>query len=753
MTSENLPVVRRSWYHCGISSMVTVLSIAGIILLCTAFYQHQKAQTVLSKRLLWTNPHFNETLLKETNTDSLQYLLDSTVDILESNGVVTWLDYGTLLSVWRDKMVIPDDSKDVDIAINFSDNERAWYILQQHLPLKSLEMCKKHLGPNPDILPGKHVVMETNISSSLWWYRIFPSALNISDAELRKDDTCSNTRPGLDVFSYSYCSDGFLCRGNIGFPPVFPLYGFSYVPAPVDYIFPLTYLNTSKRHYRVPGQTEKYLKFRYGCLGAIGSVCKPVKNLNKFYEPINPADSWPESNLTLVTGLWNIEDSTNNSDKRAFETYKYRWFPHMLKRVRFPMVIFVGDEEMVNWAMHLRGCNQTSEAYDPVLCRNTWVLALPKESFLVETGNIWIRDFLDTSKFLALSVKEKGKHNITAKLEHSHTWKKAILFQKPNLVNLALETNPFKSSYFAWIDAGFSHGTYNRIVHPNTADIISKEALSEGGILTLDGAFAPNVCQNLPVLFKDCVKFYSTDFMLASRETWKETVRHKFYEYLIGALKMGMLPDEQAVYGSMACENSSLIHVPCMSSDTTMSKPNIEGEAGSTFHQMMKFSTSNNKSTLGYGGGEQCRSLSIRVCLAASIAVCLFVLFSVLHFQTCNKGFGFAATLLLACVVLSWYIMQYIAVFIVFFLCVGFSLGIQKLVKGSSIWLCFIHLKVVLILCWEFLCITLGAWAYMWLNMFSSASVGVFTWVNGTHSVNAWKKSGKLLAVKYFWHS
>ncbi len=538
-------------------------------------------------------------------------------------------------------MVIPDDSKDVDIAINFSDNERAWYILQQHLPLKSLRMCKKHQFQNLDILPDKHVVKETNISSLLWWYRIFPSALNVSDAELEKGYTCATMRPGLDVFSYSHCTDGFLSTGNIGFTPVFPMFQFTYLPIPVDFFFPLTFLNISKRHYKVPRQTEKYLKFRYGCLRPIGPVCKPVKNLKNFYEPTDAADSWPESNLTLVTGLWNIEDSTNTSDNRVFETYKNMWFSHVLKRVRFPMVIFVGDQEMVDWARHHRGCNETAVAYDHILCRNTWVLALPKESFLVETGNTWINDFLNACKVLASSVEEKGENNMTTKLEHTDMWKKAILLQKPNLENLALETNPFKSSYFAWIDAGFSHGTYNRIVCPHTVDIISKEALSElteGGILTLDGAFAPNVCQNHSVLFKNHAKFYSTDFMLASRETWKETVRHKFYEHLRRALKMVMLPDEQAVYGSMACENSSLIHVPCMSPDTTMSKPNIEGEAGCTFHQMMKFSTSHNKSTLGYGDGEQCRSFSIRVCPAACIAVCLFVLFFLLHFQTCNKG-------------------------------------------------------------------------------------------------------------------
>ncbi len=554
------------------------------------------SQTVLTQGRLRKGVRLVKSQFKESDTYSLQYMLDTTLDILESNGIEAWLDYGTLLSVWRDKALVADSSGDVDIAIHFSDNSRAGKVLQENLPLHGLDVCNKVPGLNPKILPHKHVVMETNFTSLLR-YRVFPSALNVRAPE--RALICSSLLPGLDLFSYSQCTDSFLCRADVGFTPIFPMYGFGYVPVPREWILPLTFLSTSRKQYRVPRQPERYLELRYGCLGAVGSVCRPLQNIHRFYEPIQ-ADFQADSPVTMVTGLWDIKaDKLNCKDNRTFESYKHKWFPNTLRQIRFPLVIFVGHPEMVNFTWHLRGCNESSHTHDEVLCRNTWIHLIPVESLMVETGNTWINNLVNMTDFLSVNLAlRRDEYTLPDRPELTNPWLQALWFHKVNMVNFALEVNPFKSSYFAWIDAGFSHGAFSRAIQPQTIDYISEQPLSQltrGGHLTIEGINTTiqkrEICQNLALSFRKHTKMYSTNFMIASKKTWKETVWPKFYEHLSKTLQAGMLDDDMAIFISMSCENSSLIHIPCLSPDKPRIQPHIPTARMCTFNAMMKHAT------------------------------------------------------------------------------------------------------------------------------------------------------------------
>lgn len=158
-------------------------------------------------------------------------MLHMAADLLEEEGILYWIDYGTLLGAYRNGRFIPWDG-DIDLSILARDHERV-------------------LALNPRLPPGFSIEISRNLQKK---YENGTEFLRLN---------CKHMKEYIDIYHYRESSDHrfqdlTLSSDGKGY--------YESQPVDPDLIFPLEAIWLEGRRFPCPHRTREYLLIRYTTL-------------------------------------------------------------------------------------------------------------------------------------------------------------------------------------------------------------------------------------------------------------------------------------------------------------------------------------------------------------------------------------------------------------------------------------------------------------------------------------------------------
>lgn len=255
------------------------------------------------------------------------------------------------------------------------------------------------------------------------------------------------------------------------------------------------------------------------------------------------------SNVTIVTGLWNIKRGDLDSGfSRSYEDYK-KQFAELLK-APINMIIYVAKED-------------ENFVWDHRNKHNTFVKTIELEEF-----NTWF-EFFDKVNEIRLNpswLSQAGwlADSPQAKLEYYNP----LVMSKMFMLNDATIHNPFGSEYFYWIDAGIANTVHSGYFHYDRvfdnlskyADTINKFLFIsypyEGGaeIHGFDRTAIARYCGT------NYVNYVCRGGFFGGKKNLVNEVNSLYYNLLSKTLKEGLMGTEESIFTIIAHKNEDIIH-------------------------------------------------------------------------------------------------------------------------------------------------------------------------------------------------
>lgn len=185
--------------------------------------------------------YVNQSKVQFINSEKLkktEYFMFDICKKLEKNGILYYLDHGTLLGIIRDNSFIPWD-KDVDIAVLDNDESKIIDFLDIFLPSYIHPLCEQN--------NWKYFAAKDNI-------QLFgQTEFKIMELQIYNDSTSVEDEVALDLM-FKYQDGDFLHWGVCG----------KHLKMPYQVCFPTKKIDYKSNLLNIPNQHIKYLESLYG---------------------------------------------------------------------------------------------------------------------------------------------------------------------------------------------------------------------------------------------------------------------------------------------------------------------------------------------------------------------------------------------------------------------------------------------------------------------------------------------------------
>lgn len=253
--------------------------------------------------------------------------------------------------------------------------------------------------------------------------------------------------------------------------------------------------------------------------------------------------------ITFVSGLINIgRGKWENKHKRSFEDY-ISAMKKFLLRYEHPIVLFI-EPEYVDQVKEIRRDYKAPIEIIPFTFEGCFYYNERKD----------LEQIIQSDQYQKLVVPEKKEAPEYWCIDYD-----ILMFQKVIWLLEILERNPFKTDYFAWIDAGYAHGIVQNPEHAmlNLSDILAQIGTQRIFFQTISQF--PRILNvkfpiKLPIreYFAQHDLFISGGFYIFHKNS--SDILNLFIRKFLEVLEMDIIDDDQFYWNLIAHEHPDRFH-------------------------------------------------------------------------------------------------------------------------------------------------------------------------------------------------